>query len=143
MSVMKAQTLPQSGLQCLLSVSLLIFQEQFVLTGKCHATLSALTPSSPPHTATHRLSLSSHFSSEAQRVPSLPPLLSHLLMSFFSLYSSSHPPSAVRQRLSTASSVENNVQHFTHSEYAAERTHCFTQSPTCHRRRLERKWNEI
>ena len=34
------------------------FSEQFVLTGKCHATLSALTPALPTTTTTHCLPLS-------------------------------------------------------------------------------------
>lgn len=87
---------------CLSFASLLIFfffLEQFVLTGKCHATLSALTPSL---LATHCLSLSlSPFllpltSSLTSRVFSLP-CFSHLIMSPFPLLPLScallhHPP---------------------------------------------------
>lgn len=71
------------------------FSEQFVLTGKCHATLSAL----PPPLLRHPLSLSLHLSlfpflsrlvCNMERF--FPPLFSHLIMSFvFPLYISSPP----------------------------------------------------
>lgn len=89
------------------------FSEQFVLTGKCHATLSALTPALPTTTATHclplSLSLYSHFSSCS--FPS--PLFTSYHILFFSpslLCVSSPPP--VRFG-STECATEHNVQHFT------------------------------
>lgn len=84
------------------------FSEQFVLTGKYHATLSALTP--PPPRLSLSLSLSSsHFSSATPRVSFLPSF--HILSCpFFPLllYISS---SLVRLG-STESTREHNVQHF-------------------------------
>lgn len=104
---------------CLSFASLLIFSEQFVLTGKCHATLSALTPSPLCHPPSLSFSLSispsSHFSSATRRVAasSLPSL--HILSSPFfffflpSLLNISSPP-LVRLRLSSTASAIRGTQ---------------------------------
>lgn len=99
-----------------LSVASVDFSEQFVLAGKCHATLSALPPPPPPHTsATHCLSLSPSlflplpFTSWLQHGEFLPsPLFTSYHVLCFSLSASLLSPAKLTLS-GTESATEQNV----------------------------------